>query len=355
MNCYDTGENISCPVVLDNCTYVPNGPLDNPSGFPDQQDTNGDGVGDACDRNRKNNDSRGIPPTMGVNPLTNVKMVDNGFTCNGVTADAQSWYTAFPQVSINVGEPINCNFRVHDNYNGVNNLEHMGFALGKKLGESMSDQYGQVTLDIDQVTRQQTVTYDPAIFENVVFTASPDPVFCWNEEEPLCVDITLSITPRVPFTDEVVVGISLWNYQKSSWNYYFNHGITVNGEQIDDMPIIDTLNTKGKPVQVQLIDKTLKDKSTVMDINTGKIGKLYLNRFIEDTGSITPVSNSDRNREGTVFQSIKEGQASSALLQAQALYGKAYSKPFEEINNIFAYDFSNVERNRLAGTQLDHP
>jgi hypothetical protein len=118
------------------------------------------------------------------------------------------------------------------------------------------------------------------------------------------------------------------------------------------MPIYSVLDQHGYVHLVQYVDKTLKDKTTVMDIETGKLGKIIQDRFLQEQEQIVRASNSEKNREGTMFQQIKAGQQDSALEFAKSFYGNVYDKPFEEINDIFEYDFA-PRHDRLEGTLLD--
>ena len=75
-------------------------------------------------------------------------------------------------------------------------------------------------------------------------------------------------------------------------------------------------------------------------------------RFLQEQEQIVRASNSDKNREGAMFQQIKAGQQDSALVFAKSFYGNVYDKPFEEINDIFGYHFA-PRHDRLEGTLLD--
>jgi hypothetical protein len=118
------------------------------------------------------------------------------------------------------------------------------------------------------------------------------------------------------------------------------------------MPIYSVLDQRGVVHLIQYVDKTLKDKTTVVDIETGKTGQIVQDRFVQDYEPIVKASKSDKNREGTVFQQIKAEQKASALKYAKSIYKNAYDKYYEEIDDIFAYDFA-PRKDRLAGTLLD--
>ena len=98
-------------------------------------------------------------------------------------------------------------------------MEHIDFSFGKKKGESMSEEYGKLTLDIDW-DRTQTVTYDKKQFEQVYFYALQDPVLCSDTGTHLCLQVNLGLVSRVPFNDDIVIGMQLWNHQRNAWSNY---------------------------------------------------------------------------------------------------------------------------------------
>jgi hypothetical protein len=179
--------------------------------------------------------------------------------------------------------------------------------------------------------------------ENVKCTAS--------SVDERCLLVTIYHTFRAPLEFNIV-GTDLWDDKNNSWQNFFNHGIAITGETLNEMPIYSVLDQHGYVHLVQYVDKTLKDKTTVMDIETGKLGKIIQDRFLQEQEQIVRASNSEKNREGTMFQQIKAGQQDSALEFAKSFYGNVYDKPFEEINDIFEYDFA-PRHDRLEGTLLD--
>jgi len=276
-----------------------------------------------CEEDDRNG-SGATPPTLGINTNSNILQVENGFICNGVPTNVNYWFTPYQQISLNVGDKVVCDFKVFDEYNGPFNIAHFEFALGKKLGETMSNEYGKLSLDIDQVTGNQTVTYPKDQFYNVIFKALPDTVECIPNEELQCRAFHLEFNSAVPFTDDIIIGTQVWNYQRSTWVNFFNHGIEIKGETLNELPTYNMIDQKGHMHTVQLTDKTLRDTTTVIDINTGQKGKIVLDRFMPELTSPVPVSDSDKNRHGTVFQSIKEYQKQLAFETAVKLYPKAY-------------------------------
>ena len=52
------------------------------------------------------------------------------------------------------------------------------------------------------------------------------------------------------------------------------------------------------------------------------------------------------------FSIIQNYEQSRVMEFAQSYYHNVYDKPFAEINDIFAYDFSETKKDRLANTML---
>ncbi len=289
-----------------------------------------------------NNDggSGATPPTLGVNTNHNILQVEGGFSCNNQTVDVNYWFTAFPQISLEVGDKLSCDFKIFDEHNGWDNVEHFDFALGKYVGETMSTTYGKLSLDIDQVTREQTVTFDQNQFDNVLFVASDKPVLCLDGEEQLCLAIHLEFTTRVPFTDDKVVGTQVWNYQRSTWSNYFNEGIEVKGDTMNELPIYSLIGKYGQLHNIQLTDKTLQNTRLAVDLDSGIEGIIIKDVFVStETVIVTPVSDSGTERHGSAFKLIKEWHTNQVLKLAMELYPNVYDEPYDKINDIFTHTY----------------
>ena len=353
VECEQDCEPIECPegteLIGDECVELPPVECDEGQVLVDEVcvliecDEGFELIGNECIEEPKakdNNEGGGgaTPPTLGVNTNSNILQVEGGFTCNNQTVDVNYWFTPFPQISLNVGDKLVCDFKIFDEHNGWDNVAHFDFALGKQVGETMSTEYGKLSLDIDQVTREQTVTFDESEFYNVVFVASEEPVICLEGQDAECLAVHLEFNSRIPFTDDKVVGTQVWNYQRSVWSNYYNEGIEVVGDTMNELPIYSLAGRDGKLYDIQLTDKTLQNTRLAVNLDTGESGLIIKDRFVSTEPVIVKsASDSVTERHGSAFKLVQEWHNNQVLKFAMELYPNVYDEPYEEINDIFSY------------------
>ncbi|MBM2819988.1 MAG: hypothetical protein HW410_1670, partial [Nitrosarchaeum sp.] len=338
----------------------------------DPVDTDGDGIADgedSCPNDATNtcNDpviietellSKGggctdcTPPILGYDS-TGKKLVDGGFTYNGLVSDANYFFTPYPLINTEIGKENVAQLKIYED-SGLEQVRHVALGFGLAKGEYMSQSNAVIAYDIDfqgntvisQIDPEDAIDDDSLRIEreNVKCTAS--------DIEEKCLLVTIYHTFRAPLEFNIV-GTDLWDDKNNSWQNFFNHGIEITGETLNEMPIYSVLDQRGYVHLVQYVDKTLKDKTSVIDIETGKFGKIDQDRFLQEQEQIVRASNSEKNREGSVFQQIKADQKDSALQHAKSLYKHVYDKCYEEIDDIFSYTYKPRNENRLAGTMLN--
>ena len=180
------------------------------------QNSNGGGCSGDC-----------TPPTLGLDS-TGHRMISNGFSYNGKSVNAESYYTAFPLVLVNVGEENKAVLQIYDN-SGPQHIKHVGLGFGLAKGESFNN--ARAIINLDRVNGEEIVTtFDPEnVFDDVRVIA----------EEAKCTDIDsqcLFVSIFHTFRESLnfnIVSTNIWDDNRNAWQNYFNHGIQIEGDSLN--------------------------------------------------------------------------------------------------------------------------
>lgn len=246
-------------------------------GFPDETDScpaeaetiNGfedeDGCPDAIKSGGICNNCQ--PPTLGLNKGGDIshRLVEGGFTCEGQTVDVDNYYTPFPLITNGVGDPLNCIFKIYED-SGADKITHFEFAVGKRAGDSMSEEQGKISWSKNIMTEEETVTYDHNLFRSVGVTTGEDLVNCKSDSEvALCLQITLTATPKEPLVEDIIVKTNVWDSRHNGKTNFFNDGIDFVGNTENPMPFYQVLDGKNGAFMIYTTDPTLEDLNHAID------------------------------------------------------------------------------------------
>lgn len=207
------------------------------------------------------------PPTLGLDKGGDIshRLVEGGFTCEGQTVDVDNYYTPFPLITNGVGDPLNCVFKIYED-TGADKITHFEFAVGKRAGDSMSEEQGKISWSKNIMTEEETVTYDHNLFRSVGVTTGEDLVNCKSDSEvALCLQITLTATPKEPLVEDIIVKTNVWDSNHNGKTNFYNDGIDFVGNTENPMPFYQVLDGKNGAFMIYTTDPTLENLNTAID------------------------------------------------------------------------------------------
>lgn len=169
------------------------------------------------------------PPTLGLDSSLK-RIVSNGFSYNGNPVDVEQFYTPYPLITVQVGEPNRTILKIYDN-GGTQNIAHveLGFGLGK--GESFSENRAAIILDRTRDGRESVTTYDPEnVLDNVKVSTTREK--CSNLVSSWCLVVTIDHTFRESLKFNMV-GTQVWDFNRNSWQNFYNHGVHIIGDSLN--------------------------------------------------------------------------------------------------------------------------
>ncbi len=184
----------------------------------DDDSSNGSGCSGDCS-----------PPTLGLDSSLK-RIVTSGFSYNDNTVDVELFYTPYPLVTVQVGEPNRAILKIYDN-SGTQNIAHveLGFGLGKD--ESFSENRAAIILDISREGRESVTTFDPEnVLDDVSVVTKKDG--CGNLVSSQCLVVSIDHTFREPLEFNMV-GTQVWDFKKNSWQNFYNHGVHIIGDSLN--------------------------------------------------------------------------------------------------------------------------
>ncbi len=285
------------------------------------------------------------PPTLGLNKAGDQRMVDGGFKCNGQTVDVENYYTDFPTITNSVGQPLQCTFIIYeDTY--ADNVRHFEFAIGKRVGDAMSDEQGKIVWDRD-FKLVETVTYDRELFRNVYILSSL--AKCLDASNTAtCLKLELSATPKMPLVDEIIVKTNVWDERRNAKQNFYNDGIVVVGNTENPLPHFNVVDGRNGITTIYTTDFTLQDLEHAIDMygNTWTLTNNIWNKdYVTPDMSCNVSTYIGYDRTCPEFAIMKQGQA----LMAQQYFNSQSIQ--SEVGDYFTYEYPE-QTDRLAGTQL---
>ncbi len=285
------------------------------------------------------------PPTLGLNKSGDRRMVDGGFTCNRQTVDVEHYYTNFPLITNVVGQALQCTFIIYEDTH-ADNVRHFEFAVGKRAGDSMSEEQGKIVWEQD-FKGVETVYYDNYMFRNVYVISSL--AKCLDTSlTATCLKLELSATPKMPLVEDIIVKTNVWDERRNAKQNFYNDGIDFVGNSENPLPSFNVVDGRNGITQIYTTDPTLENLDTAID-KYGNIWTLTNNIWQKDY--ISP----DMSCNVSSYIGYDRTCPEFALMvQGQALIGTQYfnsSNIQSEPSEPFAYEYPE-SRDRLEGTQL---
>jgi len=281
------------------------------------------------------------PPTLGLNKQGDQRMVDGGFKCNGQTIDVENYYTDFPTITNSVGQRLQCTFIIYEDTH-ADNVRHFEFAVGKRVGDAMSDEQGKIVWDRD-FKLVETVTYDSELFRNVYVLSSL--AKCLDASNTAtCLKLELSATPKQPLVDEIIVKTNVWDERRNAKQNFYNDGIDFIGTSEVAPPFYQVVDGRNGLTMIYTTDWSYEDLTHAGNTWTFN-GVQWIKDYVAHDTSCNVSSYLGYDRTCPEFAIMKEGQA---LVGTQYFdSSKIQSQPTD------AYTFEYPEQtDRLAGTQL---
>ncbi len=234
------------------------------------------------------------PPTLGLDK--NMKrIVDYGFSYNDNITQVEYWHTPFPLINATVGDTNLVEIIIYEN-GGINNMERVQFGLGAEdIGQSLSTL--EVLVDVELETfgtledievKEITITDKNNLIDNDTVSASAYVVKCQNDSlVESCVKIDLEYSYREATFNHIMV-VNAEDKKHNSQNFWFNDGVQVLGESINESPtfIMQNKNSNQQTDDI-FLTLTLVDKFTETWVD--KYGIEYLQVLENDYSRITPL------------------------------------------------------------------
>jgi hypothetical protein len=281
-------------------------------------------------------------PTLGINSKSK-RIVENGFTYNGKSTDAERFFTPYPLISVTVGKQNTAVFKIFED-NGPENIKHFSFAFGLDKGQSIGESKAMIELDIDhEGTETVTITDPENALDNIKVTTNIEN--CNGEDSTTqCLIVTINHKFRAPL-DFNIVGTDVWDMERNSWQNYFNHGIEVTGKSLNPAKEYDGINA-GHIYHLTETSKNiaLDEFGNSWSFQYGIWEQDYVvNERVADTSSVFTRNHSD-------FAEYKELQAQNSILQLLESCPSCLDS-FTNFDDSFGYQYSN-EINKLDNPEI---
>ena len=275
-------------------------------------------------------------PTLGVNSA-GYRYVTNGFNYNGNAIDVENYFTAYPLITVNVGQKNTATFKIFDDQGPVN-IRHFEFAFGLGDDQNISTNKASIIWDRSHDGTETVTLNDPEnALDNVNVRSSTGSCTLGSSYE--CLILTISHTFRAPL-DFNIVGSNVWDSSRNAWQNYYNHGIEIVG---------DSLNPPKEYYGIykgDLIHLIETGKNTAIDAdgntwtfdNTWSMDYSYVGKLDK------AISSQGLDRNDVKFNTYKQGQnlIASSMMADYYKTTISYEEPFAEIDNIKFYEFSET-------------
>ncbi len=289
-------------------------------------------------------------PTMGINSESK-RIVENGFTYNGKSVDAERYYTPYPLITVNIGEQNTAIFRIYED-KGPENIKHFTLAFGLDANQPIANSKVMIELDIDNEGTQTVTVTDPQnALENInVYTNIGN---CnVNDSDTKCLIVTINHTFRDPLAFNIVA-TDVWDMQRNAWQNYFNHGIEVSGESLNPM-LVTTIPGPEKYEGVIQITQTSKSS----DVWVSEDGREFIQNdygtFIEinKTHNHTIDTDALKNRTHSEFYKLVNYEINRAQSTMEQICVKCGNESYDKIHNTFAYELPDVYESKYDDPRI---
>ena len=190
-------------------------------------------LGDAFTPSNTKSDAPGSPPTMGL-ANSGTRIVEDGFEYNGVTVNANRYYTEFPQISTNVGELNSLKMKFYDDA-GPEGIKRVEVALGvPDIGlYHDAESLIEIWLDRTNLTVKEIIIVDDLnLLETSSISASLSKTSCIDSDETECLLVDLKYSYKESPAYETIA-IKPVDWDNNAFQFYFNDGIRVHGNSLN--------------------------------------------------------------------------------------------------------------------------
>ena len=295
-------------------------------------------------------DNSSTPPTLGLDENQR-RIVDGGFSFNYNPVDVQQYYTAYPLITTPVGQNNTITLKIYED-KGPDNITHVGLSYGLGKGESFNE--GRATIEYDKTFdgKESVTLFDPEhVLGGVNVTSTTTQCSIHNNAQ--CLEVTFDHIFRESL-EYNMVATNIWDFERNSWQNYFNHGIQIVGNSMN--PPAEYLGIyRGHPYH---LTETGKNTAVDDDGNNWTFDKIwnhdYTRPVIVDNDILNPkkikaieqlgFQYSDGqeifgfDRVDHRFTDTKNQQQIKAQNVMNKICKECQKEPFEKINNIFSYD-----------------
>jgi len=296
-------------------------------------------------------------PTLGLD-VTGKRFVENGFTYNGNTINVERYLTPYPLITVDVGMQNTAVFKIYENY-GPSNLRDFDLAFGLTSGQIMGTSNAMIQWDKSFDGVETVSLVDPYnVLDNVRVETSEGK--CRTDSSTNdCLIVTVYHKFRAPLEYDIVA-TNVWDQERNSWQNYYNHGIHIEGESLNPAKtvMVHIGNTRADAGLKQL---TQIDRFA--DTWTDEVGNIYhyngnhwftLIQAVEKEFIPDGTTSHGFDRYSNLFSLAVEKQRSIAGDVMCVIDHRVCDNiEFEEIDNIFVYEYPTVQKDRLAGTLLN--
>ena len=191
---------------------------DNSANTPEGSDSGGSGCSGDCQH-----------PTLGLNK-NGKRVVINGFSFNGHSVDVEEFYTLYPLIEANVGQKNTAVLKIYED-GGPKNIQHVGLAFGLGKNEYFSESIATITIDKTFLGTEVVSSFDPKnVLDDIEVSTDEEP--CSQGSGSMCLIVTIQYIFRAPLEFNMV-GINVYDFNRNSWQNFFNHGIHIVGESMN--------------------------------------------------------------------------------------------------------------------------
>jgi len=281
-------------------------------------------------------------PTLGINSKSK-RIVENGFTYNGKSVDAERFFTPYPLITANVGKLNTAVFKIYED-KGPENIKHFSFAFGLDTGQIISESKAMIELDIDY-DRTETVTVtDPENALDSIKVSTNIENCNGNDSDTQCLIVTINHRFRAPLEFNIV-GTDVWDMQRNSWQNYFNHGIDVTGQSLNPMK---TMMISGPEKYEGFIEVT--QNAMYSDVWTSDDGRDFVKNNHDSFKQINQEfefiieDGTGKDRADYKFKLKQIWDLKNAQVILAEICPRCNDEPFDKINNIFGHDITITPR-----------
>jgi len=278
-------------------------------------------------------------PTFGLDHRSFQPIVEGGFSFNGISHDiTDNFWTPFNEKQVRVGTLNTFSAKVYAD-KGLRTQEFL-FGIPEVGKAQDAEVVVEVWYDtqkniIDTIVSQKTNVVDA---DSLIVKHSMNN--CSSENNLQC-DVTKISIKFLESLKDKVMAINAVDYKNRGQLTYQNEGFDVSGDSLNPMK---TLMIPGPEKYEGLIE--VMQVAKYSDIWIAQDGREF---EMDKSGGFNQINESFerhvdsgvmKNRLHSEFTEYKQDQISNAMIVLQELCPSCISETFDEINDIFVYDFS---------------